>query len=122
MTVNGQVLSSTNASLTVDEQNGSYTYTLPSTLSGGPGVRYLASLSAGTITVGTSAVEVSLSYVAQFQLSSSAGPTGAGTVYPGRQLVHAGESVTLSALASSGSNSNHGRAAGPARIRERRIR
>jgi hypothetical protein len=102
VTVNGQQVASTNSSFTVDEQNGSYTFTLPSSIPGGSGIRYLASSSAGTFLVGTVAVVVSLSYLPQYQLSSSAGPLDGGSVYPGGNWFDARSMVSLSALASPG--------------------
>jgi Divergent InlB B-repeat domain len=102
VTVNGAQVSTTNASLTVAEENGSYTYTLPTSLPGGPGERYLATSSAGTFSVGTAAVQVNVVYVSQFQLSVSAGPRVGGTVYPGGNWFNSGSMVSLSALASAG--------------------
>ncbi len=102
VTLNGRQILSTNSSFTVDEQNGSYTYTLPSPLPGGPGLRYLASSSAGTFTVDATAVSVSLTFQPQYQLSTSAGPLAGGSVYPGGNWFDAGSTITLSALASAG--------------------
>jgi hypothetical protein len=102
VTVNGQSVGTTNASFTVDEQNGSYTFTLPSPIPGGPGVRYLATTSAGTFTVGATAVLVTLTYLSQYQLSSSAGPIVGGSVFPGGSWFDSGATVSLSALASAG--------------------
>jgi len=114
VTVNGQQVMSTNSSFTLDEQNGSYTFTLPSPIPGGPGIRYLASSSAGTFTVGSTAIEVILTYRAQYQLSSSAGPLGGGSVYPDGSWFDAGSLVSLSALAQAGYEfeSWHGSGAG----------
>jgi hypothetical protein len=102
VTVNGREVLSTNASFTVDEQNGSYTYVLPSPLPGGPGLRYLASTTAGTFSVDATPVAVSLTFLPQYQLSTSAGPVAGGSVYPGGNWFDAGATVSLSALASAG--------------------
>ncbi len=100
--VNGQLLASTNSSVTVDEQNGSYTFTLLSPIAGGLGVRYAATSSAGSFTVNAASVNVSVTYLAQYQLSAAADPVGDGTVFPGGNWFDAGAAVSLSALATAG--------------------
>ncbi len=102
VTINGQLVSSTNRSITVEEPNGSYTYTVLSPITGTAGARYLAATSAGTFLVAASAVTVTADYLAQYQVATTAGAMGGGTVYPGANWYDAGSAVTLSALAYSG--------------------
>lgn len=102
VTVNGQETASTNASLTLDEQNGSYTFTVLSPLAGAPGVRYLAGATSGTFIVSAAAVEVRLTFISQYLLTATAEPQAGGSVYPGGNWFDAGSSVSLSALATAG--------------------
>jgi len=102
VTVNGQPLASANSSVTVDEQNGSYTFAVASPIAGGPGVRYVATSAAGSFTVNAAPVNVSVTYLAQYQLTAAADPVGDGTVFPGGNWFNAGAAVSLSALATAG--------------------
>jgi len=102
VTVNGATTSSTTSSLSVAEQNGSFTFVVLSPISGGPGVRFVASEVAGTFTVDAAAIVETLAFVQQYQLTASATPTVAGTVYPGAGWFNAGSTVSLSALAAPG--------------------
>jgi hypothetical protein len=102
VTVNGATTTSTTSSLSVAEQNGTFTFLVLSPINGGPGVRFVANQVAGTFTVDAAAIVETLAFVQQYQLSSSAAPSAAGTVYPGGGWFNAGAVVSLSALAAPG--------------------
>jgi hypothetical protein len=102
VSVNGATISSTTDSLTVAEQNGSYTFVVLSPLPAGPGIRYVASANSGTFTVDAATIEETLSFVRQYQISTTASPALGGSVFPGGGWFDAGSTVTLSALAAPG--------------------
>jgi List-Bact-rpt repeat protein len=102
VTVNGETATSTASSLTVDEQNGSYTFVILSPVSGAPGVRYVATSTGGTFTVDAASVVETLAFEQQFSLTASASPAGDGDVYPGGGWFDASSVVSLSALAEPG--------------------
>jgi hypothetical protein len=102
VTVNGEAASSTNGSLTLGERNGSYTFSVVTPIAGPPGVRYLANPSSGTFTVNGTALNLSVSFVVQDQLTTLAQPSGDGTVFPGGGWFDAESNVSLSALAAPG--------------------
>ncbi|MCI4365345.1 MAG: hypothetical protein L3K10_04705 [Thermoplasmata archaeon] len=102
VTVNGEVVSSTNSTLTIAEVNGSYSYSALTPIPGGAGVRYVAAPSAGSFTLSAKTLVVTISYVQQFQLSTSTLPVADGLVFPGAGWFNSTSTVSLSALASSG--------------------
>jgi hypothetical protein len=102
VTVNGATVSSTTESLTVAEQNGSYTFLVLSPLPGGPGIRFVANANFGTFTVDAATIEESLAFVRQYEISTLASPAAGGRVYPGGGWFDASSTVSLSALASPG--------------------
>lgn len=100
--VNGVTNSSTGSLITFGELNGSYSFAIESPISGGPATRYMANLTAGSFTIAGSGFAQSVSYVTQFELSTSVIPADSGSVYPSGGWFNASADVNLSAVASAG--------------------
>jgi Divergent InlB B-repeat domain len=102
VTVNGVVASSSSPTITVNETNGAYTFTVLSPISGGAGAQYVATPSSGTYSVASAPVSVAITYTIQFELTTTVAPAGAGSVYPSGGWFNESASVNLSALAGAG--------------------
>ena len=102
VTLNGVTGSSTGKNITFNVTAGSYTYQVAGPLSGGWGVRYVPSPSAGSLSVSTH-TSVSVTYGTQYEVTTVASPTSGGSVSPsGANWYNASSSVQVTALAASG--------------------
>lgn len=100
--LNGLFNGSTGASINLVEPNGSYAYFAATAIRGGAGVQYVANRTLGTFTIAGRPVSQSISYVTQYQFSTSLTPSNSGIVSPPAGWFDAGTSVNLSALAGAG--------------------
>jgi hypothetical protein len=100
--LNGLSNSSTGSTLVFNEPNGSYSFSTAGAISGGPGIQYVATPASGSFDVGGAGYAQTVSYATQFELTTSATPSNAGTVGPASAWFTAGSLVELSALAGPG--------------------
>ena len=102
VTVNGVVASSTSPTVEFNETNGAYTFTVVSPIAGTTGTQFVTSPASGSFSVTSAPYSEAISYTEQFQLTTSVGPAGAGTVSPSGGWFNASAPVNLSALATAG--------------------
>ena len=107
--VNGKSYNASSIPLTIGiPYGGSVTYNYTGTVSGSAGTRYIygsasgcgTTSQSGSVTV-TSNCTVTASYTTQYYLTTSASPSGAGTVSPSSGWYNSGSSVTISETPSS---------------------
>ncbi|MEM4839516.1 MAG: hypothetical protein QXX90_02305 [Candidatus Micrarchaeaceae archaeon] len=108
--VNGKSYNASSIPLTIGiPYGGSVTYNYTGTVSGSAGTRYIygsasgcgTTSQSGSVTV-TSNCTVTASYTTQYYLTTSASPSGAGTVSPSSGWYNSGSSVTISETPNSG--------------------
>jgi hypothetical protein len=102
VTFNGQTKSSTVSTITFTGiPEGSYAWSVSTPISGGTGVRYVASPSSGTMNV-PSETSQAVTYTKQYYLIMDATLSGGGSVSPSSGWYPAGSKVTISASPASG--------------------
>jgi hypothetical protein len=100
VTLNGEEISGSSASLQFDEMNGSYNYDVGA-VNGTSGVRYLVKESSGVVVVTGSKITVDVIFFVQYRLSVSV-EAGSGMVSPGSGWYNSSAKVPLSATSTSG--------------------
>ena len=102
VTLGGFTKSSTTNTITfTGVSSGSYTWSAMAQISGGTGIRYVTSLTSGTMNVPTQ-LSQSITYTTQYQVSFAVSPSGKGTVNPSTTAYYnAGSVVSISATAQS---------------------
>ncbi|MGC2788729.1 MAG: hypothetical protein WA547_01570 [Thermoplasmata archaeon] len=99
VSLDGQWESSTNTTVEFQALPGSYGYALASPMSGAnASSRYVTAPTDGTVVVGSEPVRESVAYLAEYKLSVSESPNGAGSVTPSSGWYEANSSVNLSAV------------------------
>jgi hypothetical protein len=98
VSLNGLVESSGASQQTYNVTNGSYTYTVPSLLSGPPGVEYATNSTGGTFSVQGNSVVLDATYATLYYLTLSVSTAGEGQVSPASGWYVAGTEVNLSAI------------------------
>ncbi len=101
VTLNGAMETSTSSTITFNEPNGTYGYTVSTPISGGSGVRYVT-VSSGSVTVNGNNAAVPVSYTTQYYLSTYSSPSTGGTTTPLSGWYNASSTVTISATPDSG--------------------
>ncbi len=102
ISVNGVTKTTTNASVTFQEPNGTYGYSAPSPIAGkGYGTEFVSTDAVGTVNVSGSAKAVTLSYSAQYEVKLTVSPSNAGGVTPASGWYPAG-SLTVNAYGAAG--------------------
>ncbi len=101
VTLNGATQTSTSPTITFNEPNGTFGYTVATPISGGSGVRYVA-VSSGSVTVNGNNAAVPVPYTTQYYLSTYSSPSTRETTSPLSGWYNASSTVTISATASSG--------------------
>ncbi len=103
VTLGGVLTSATGSNITFNLTAGAYSYSVGSPLGTSYGNRYVATPSAGSVTVSTSHQSLPISFQAQVELLSTVVPTGGGTVSPsGANWYALGSVVSVQATASAG--------------------
>jgi hypothetical protein len=111
--VNGISNTSTGPSITFSEPNGSYSYYSAGSMSGGAGIRYLASPSAGAFVLHGSGTSIDVAYTVQYALTTSVSPSDSGTVSPDGGWYNSSATVSLNALSASGQVFSYWTGSGP---------
>ena len=93
--------SSTNSTIILQEPNETYSYSIETIISGSTGIRYISSLSSGTITVDGFNITVNVSYTEQYYLEMLSNPSDGGNVSPQSGWYNAGSTVTINAIPNS---------------------
>ncbi len=101
VTLNGATETSTSSTITFNEPNGTYSYTVSTPISGGSGVRYVT-VSSGSVTVNGNNAAVPVSYTTQYYLTTYSSPSTGGTTSPLSGWYNASSTVTISATPDSG--------------------
>ena len=101
VTLNNVTEFSTNNTITFQEPNGTYFYSIETNISGGTGIQYIASQSSGAATVDGFNITVKVSYITQYYLTMLASPANGGSVNPTSGWYSAGSSVTINAIPNS---------------------
>jgi hypothetical protein len=109
VTFGGLTQSSTTNTITfTGVSTGSYSWNASTPISGGTGIRYVTSLSSGTMNVPTQASQ-NVAYTTQYQVSFCVSPLNAGTVSPSKTAYYdKGSKVSISATSSRGDKCDHG--------------
>ena len=103
VTFNGVVGSASGSNITFNVTAGTYSYTVESPISGASGTRYVATPSSGSVTVGSAAQSVAISYQTQYQLTTGVSPAGSGSVsVPSGEWFASGTVVHITATPASG--------------------
>lgn len=103
VTLDGTTLSSVGRTITFNETNGTYFYSIGLPASPGWGTRYNPNVSFGDVMVSGAALQVGISFSLQFQLGTLASPVSEGNVAPsGIQWFNNGSAVNLTATPNSG--------------------
>jgi hypothetical protein len=102
ITLNGGVERSLASTIEYNESNHTYSYSVSSPISDGPGVQFAATLASSTVTVAGAPVNVTVNFVEQFLLSTYVTPVGAGSISPSGGWFNASSSIALSAVPESG--------------------
>ncbi|MGC8620271.1 MAG: InlB B-repeat-containing protein, partial [Thermoplasmata archaeon] len=85
----------------LQEPNGTYSYSIETIISGSTGIRYISSLSSGTITVDGFNITVNVSYTGQYYLKMLSNPSDGGNVSPQSGWYNAGSTITINAVPNS---------------------
>lgn len=96
--VNGVVQEGTQPSIVFEEPNGSYSFAATTYVPGPPGLRYTGTDLVGLLNVSGSSIQLNVSYFAEYSLSVTADPAGAGWVSPATGWYPAGARETLAAF------------------------
>ena len=103
VTFNGVVGSASGSNITFNVSAGTYSYSVESPILGASGIRYVATPSSGSVTVGSAAQSVAISYQTQYQLTTGVSPPGSGSVsVPSGEWFASGTAVTITATPASG--------------------
>jgi Divergent InlB B-repeat domain len=102
VTVNGIVYNATTPSFSLAEPNGTYVFSVLSPIAVATGVEYAASPSAGSFRANATAIAVNVTYLREYELTTSVVPLHAGSVFPANGWYSANASLSLSALAAPG--------------------
>ena len=100
--LNGVANGSTGNSITFNEPNGSYSFSVTSPVDSSPGTRSVANLTNVSLAISGSGYGQSVPFLTQFELTTSASPSDEGTANPASGWFAAGSNVELSATADSG--------------------
>jgi hypothetical protein len=101
VTLNNLTKSSTNNTISFNEKNGYYSYSIETPISGASGVRYVSLVSTGTITVNRSNVIVNITYITQYYLTMISNPSNGGSVSPTSGWYNASLTIKINAIANS---------------------
>ncbi len=98
VTFGGTTRSLTGSSITFTVDSGTYDWSVSSPISGGSGIRYVASQTSGSMDV-SSPTSQHVTYIAEYELTISTSPSEAGVTDPasGSYWYSAGSEVTVSA-------------------------
>lgn len=102
VTLNGTSQTSFLNTITFNEPNGTYPFSVLSPLPNGPGSRYVGSPLLGSVTVKGAAVTVPVAFGEQFTLTVKASAAGAGNVTPADGWYDVNSTVNLTATAALG--------------------
>jgi len=103
VSLNGMMTSSTTSTITFNEANGAYSYSVETPIASGSWTLYAGSPSSGVVTVSGVAQNQPVAYTEQFLLTMSASPSSGGTLGPGTGWYDAGSIIGLDATPASGS-------------------
>ena len=98
VTLNGTTLYSTTNTITFSLNNGSYSYTIETPISGGSGIQYITLQSSGNIGVKGSNLTIYISYIAQYYLNIISNPSNGGSIKPSSGWYNASSTLYIKAV------------------------